>query len=144
MSYIDETQKSLRKIAALIKISAGNDSEKAQEYDVFVDDVRVVPRTDKADLLLNVCEIIDEDTQKVLVRLFHGSSNTSEPKEFVKSPEALNGVGVTEKEIRRRLDKEYKEKRRVEDLEEENEEQPWSYSPNEPILETHHGKARQR
>ncbi|WP_375559078.1 hypothetical protein ACE193_15220 [Bernardetia sp. OM2101] len=125
-SFVESTQKALNKIAGLLLLSKENSA--TQDYDIIIDDVRVVPRNDNPELLKLIAQQIDEDTKKVQVRMYNGKSKNHEPKEFVKSDKALNGFGLTEQQIKNKFKKEYEEKeklekleKQVEELEEENE-----------------------
>lgn len=113
-NYLETTQKALNKIAALLEISKANNA--TQEYDVIIDDVSVVPRNDNPQLLKLIAQQIDEDTQKVKVRMYNGKSKNQESKEFVKSNKELNGFGLTEQQIKNKFKKEYEDKEQLENL----------------------------
>ncbi len=97
------SEKAMKRLERNIRISAENSDP--QEYEIKVDGMRSVGRTDNPDLFNTYLDYMDEDTEQVEVMLYKGSSNNCEKFLYVceKEPEKQAAVGLSGLEIDSRI-----------------------------------------
>lgn len=110
------------KIDSISNLLAMNEEQGTNiDYEVFVDTLKVIPRTDDATRFESYADFVNADTRSVTIILFNGQSNRNDKYIFrlkEENPEGLQGMGVDER-IHEKLTSE-RQKWEYEQLEEKN------------------------
>jgi len=114
----------------LLKQTLLNSAEagKPQDYEIRVDDMRVVPRTNDVEQFDNYEDFVTEETKKIVVLVYDGSSRRNEKHNFLRKDDkkekpiekGLSGTEVT-KIIHEKLEQQ-KQEWKQEQMEKENKE----------------------
>src|SRR4051812_17024646 len=138
----------LNALLQIIKIAF--DSGEKQDYEILIDNFKIVPRTSNPELFNNFSEFINADSKVLMVIMFRGNSKQQDKYFFhlngmPQKEKPLTGIpeGVDAEELEKKQKEKILKEIRFDELETENEELLQELEEKENIIEQLNEKLQQ-